>query len=133
MKIRVMDTNKGKIEAALDSVNGRSDTHCYTTYSEIVEIVEHAERQLAALLPQRTYRAGAKYVSESGGSVPHSYRYARTTTHVTVERSASGWFLVGVCRSSLWPNQCGTDRLILTPGQDKRALENFKRRYSVHG
>lgn len=131
MKIAITQNNAEKIEAELKRVNGRSTAHCYTTYEDIAYLASKAERMLTEFLPAKKYFKGAFFSSESGAVMPNCYKGTRNTTNIKMVRGSKEWFLTSVTKSSLWPNQYGRERLVLTPDQDALAINKLKSQYDV--
>lgn len=129
--VLITETNAEAIEFALTAVNGRATAHCYTTFGEIRDEAERAERKLSDLLEAKSKRVGARYISQSGGKVASSYRHSRAITRVTLKRGAKGWYLEAVAQGLLWPNETGGAYLRLTPAQDCAIVAAVRQRYTV--
>jgi len=129
MKINISD--KDAVRAALAAVNGKAERHAYTLPSEIAAVADDAERQLARLDVPKAARKGARYVSQSSGNLPKAYKYTAIGTVVTLERGASGWFLVDVAACDIWPGKAPFQRLTLTQDQDAIAIAAVRRQYGV--
>jgi hypothetical protein len=130
MKIKVEKTNAVAIEAALRAVNGRACDHAYTMADEIEKIAQECELQMLELVGSKKAAVGALAESTSGKEMPNAYRYSRIGTTVTIQRCASGWFLVGVASATLY-QAGGRARLTLTAEQDSRAVARFRSQYQV--
>lgn len=131
--MRINLTNTDAVRAALAAVNGKAERHTYTLPSEIAAVADDAERQLARLDVPKAARKGARYVSQSGRSLPNAYKYKATGTVVTLERGASAWFLVDVAACDIWPGNAPITRLTLTPDQDAAAVAALRKSYAVGG
>lgn len=129
MKINLADTEA--VRAALAAVNGRATAHAYTLPSQIAAVADYAEGTLARLAVPKAERKGARYVSQSGSKLPNSYKYKATGTVITLERGASGWFLVDVAACDIWPGKEPFQRLTLTQDQDAIAIAAVRRQYGV--
>ena len=127
--IPITTNNAGKIEAALRAVNSGASRHTYTSFDEIATEAARAERKVLALLT-KTQAVGAKFMSTSGGSVPNSYKYARISTSVVLERRRAGWVLTGAERSTLWAT-APKSTLVLTTEQDAAAVARLRAGYAV--
>jgi hypothetical protein len=130
MKIKIEKTNAVAIEAALCVVNGRAYDHAYTTAAEIEKIAQESEQKVVCLVGSKKAAVGALVESTSGKEMPNAYRYSRIGTTVTIQRCASGWFLVGVASATLY-QAGGRARLTLTAEQDSRAVARFRSQYQV--
>lgn len=129
--IKITADNAAAIEAALSAVNGKATAHTYTTAQEIIELAKRAESTLFNLLDRKADMKGAVMTATSGGSMPNSYKYSRTVTHVKMERRSADWWLVAVEAGSLFPNQHGGIDMTLTKEQDARAIEVLRKQYYV--
>lgn len=130
MKIRIDIANIEKITAALKAVNGSAVDHTYVVAYDVIRVADEAEASLIAVLGNKKNAVGARYGAESGSSVPAAYKYSRISTRVTLERTVSGWFLIGVSRGTLW-QKGGSPRLYLTAAQDELATAIARCRYTV--
>jgi hypothetical protein len=131
MKIKIVEENAEKIEAALKAVNGRATGHTFTDFSSIEEVAEKAEEALDDLDMPASYRRGARYCADSGSPVANAYQSARKGTHITIERGTKGWYLVAVETRWLYPDQGGQSWLYLTEGQDEALVKRLRRNYTI--
>lgn len=131
MKIAVTEKNRSAIETALNTVNGRSSSHCYTTYAEIEYIAKRAEKRCESLLSAKKDFAGASFSSESGDSMPNSYKGMRNSTTIIITRGSKYWFLTTVNSSTLYPNQAGKEVLHFTTEQEAKAVAILKAQFTV--
>ena len=118
-----------KIVAALLDVNGKSSSHTYTTAGEVRRVAQDAEERLASLSIPKALRSGGIFMAQSGSNLPSAYKYAATTTTITLERGSSGWFLIGVRRRDWWPRSTPRHVLQLTATQDAAAIERLRMQY----
>ncbi|MEI6793897.1 MAG: hypothetical protein WCL05_01510 [Verrucomicrobiota bacterium] len=129
MKIKITIENKAAIEAALKAVNGRAESHAYTTWGELAGLATDAETRLAALLAKKDWQ-GARLTATSGDKVPSAYKYSRSATHVEIERGASAWFLTYVSAGRIYASGGGA-HLTLTAAQDAEAVTRLRARYHI--
>ena len=130
--IKITADNAAAIEAALSAVNGNATKHTYGIADKILELARVAERDLFNLLERKADMKGTVLTATSGGgSMPNSYKYSRTVTHVKMERRSADWWLVAVESGSLFPNQHGGTHMTLTKEQDARAIEVLRKQYSI--
>lgn len=105
MKINV--TNSQKIESALEAVNGRAVAHTLRHRCQILDITRRAEKDLSQRgLPKKLW-GGTRITFRPAGP---GKAYARkgkfvVSTHVTIERGASAWFLVDCKRVEIWSDE----------------------------
>jgi hypothetical protein len=123
MKINIK--NRDKIQAALDSVNGRAVSHVMSA-SDVSDIAARADRKLSESgIPIKSRRGvRAQHVPAGPGK-----SYARkgrhvVTNNVVLERGASGWFLVSCERVEIWADASEKNRIILTDGLADMIREN---------
>lgn len=122
--IKINEKNNAAIADALKAANGKAKGHTYTTHQEIEGLVYLAEKALNATgLPKNKW-AGAQFVSTSGDPVALSYRYARTGTAATIQRTTTGWNLVGLTTTAVY-QQGGKAALLLTIAQRDEAVRRF--------
>lgn len=103
------------LQKALDTANKKATAHTATT-TDIRAQALAAEAHLAALGISKKDRAGAQRLFVSGERVPNAYKWARTATHLRLERGASDWFLVAVTATEIYQSG-GHERTLLTPAQ----------------
>ena len=131
--IRITAENSAAIESALHVVNGTARQYAFTDYAEIAEIAAEAEKEVVALVG-KTYASGAIFSKTSGKAVCNAYdRKSRTrvATTVKLDRRPSGWFLTNVKKTEIWQQGGGSGLLTLTQAQSDRAIDIFRRRFSV--
>lgn len=120
-----------KLNAALDKVNGRASAHTARAY-DVMCAADRAEAHLAKLGLAKKLRTGALYQCRSGHKMPCAYgNHDRAVTLFTLQRGASGWFLVDAKRGSIWTGESGFERLCLTETQYTAALAIFNKGFSV--
>lgn len=129
--IKIIADNYAAIEDALRAVNGKADTHTYTSAISIMEIVSTAENKLAKLGIPKKERNGATYQSVSGSRLPSAYKYAARATLVEVRRNTIGWVLSRVAESCLYPNTTPHEYMTLTAKQDEIAVANLRKGYLI--
>lgn len=129
--IKIIADNYAAIEDALRAVNGKADTHTYTSAISIMEIVSTAENKLAKLGIPKKERNGVTYQSVSGSRLPSAYKYAARATLVEVRRNTIGWVLSRVAESCLYPNTTPHEYMTLTAKQDEMAVANLRKGYLI--
>ena len=129
--IKIIADNYAAIENALRAVNGKADTHTYTSAISIMEIVSTAENKLAKLGISKKERKGAIYRSSSGSKLPNAYKYTARATMAVVKRNTAGWTLDHVSPVNLHPNSTPAEYLILTAKQDEMAVANLRKGYLI--
>jgi len=128
--IRIHEDNAVAIEAALHKANGAALTHTFNCYSDIEAEADLASSRLGELgLPVKLWK-GARFRTWSGGRVAKSYKYSRQATMVTLERRATGWFLVDVQQTAVWEKP-PEPQLCVTRYQADEAQRRFAERYTI--
>lgn len=97
--VRICRKNCQKIRSLLKQCNGRSEVHCYTTYSEIVEVCDDANSILRSAGVGKSERDGTVYLCESGHVLPGAYRYRANTTSIGIKYKDDAWYLMGIRQS----------------------------------
>jgi|GEM_PF-5397431 len=130
MKIKITDSNAGKIQRALDAVNGRASEHTYCLYHDIARLVTEAETRRADLRLSKRDAKGMRVHCVSGARVPTSYDWQRKATWVELTYCATGWCLTEIHSFAVYyPG--GFIRTVLTPAVEAVALEQFRTTYAV--
>ena len=132
MKLKINDTNREAITAALAAANGKATAHTFTSASEIIAAANDAEAQLTALELNKGERAGVVACAVSGGSVPSAYKYTRLVTRVTIVRGGSDWFLTDVKSFETFSRSGRDTRITLTSAQAAAVVAKFSTRFSVN-
>jgi hypothetical protein len=121
--MKINTENTAKIQAALDAINGRADTHTFTS-GAVLRLARNLSAKLQAVLGKAGSR-GATLHAVSSGPVPSSYNGKRICNSLVLEVCPSGVFLTQLYRLELWPNEGGTRRITLTDDQEKKVVRNF--------
>lgn len=132
MKIKINETNREAITAALAAANGKATAHTFTNASEIIAAACDAEAQITELQLNKADRAGVIANSLSGGSVPNAYKYARTITRVSLVRGGADWFLTDAKSFETFSRNAGETRITLTSAQAAAVVAKFSTRFSVN-
>jgi len=131
MKIKINDTNREAITAALAAANGKATAHTFTHSSSVSAAARDAERKLDDLGIPKGQRAGATARARSNGSVPNAYKYTRVVSRITITRGSSAWFLTDVKAVETWDKTAGGTYVTVTAAQDAIAIAKFRASYSV--
>jgi len=115
--MRINITNRGKIEAALEAVNGRARSFTVESARQVEDYAKHLERELERRGVKKSERKGALGNCTPAGPTARAYKYRAHSTTIYLERGASGWFLIGVERSSVAPTDKEAVNLYVTPAQ----------------
>ena len=128
--IKFEKTNAEKINAILDTVNGKASDHTYRSFNNFSVDAEALIWKIENLLGGKKYCPGAKFSIESGSSVPSAYKYTRIGTRVEFECRASGWFITEISRADIW-SKGGESKIVLTPDHHEQAVIVLKSGYVV--
>lgn len=107
MRIKLAETNKDKLQAALDNVNKRAKSFTVTDPEKILDYAAAAEAKLTGILPRAAWK-GARVLCRPAGPSASSYGYPAKSTELILERGARDWFLVNVVEARV---QSGDRRL----------------------
>jgi hypothetical protein len=129
--IKIEPKNAQKIEAELLAVNGKSEAHTMTLFSEVSEVSELFVNDLGRLGLPKSQQAGAIIYFESGGVVPNSYKYSRTATRIELSVKKSGVFLCSIEKRTIYQGGGGFSKPSITEDQEKYILEKLKSKFSV--
>jgi hypothetical protein len=132
MKIKICEKNKEEIEKALETINKKKQSHTYTTYEEIAQIAERAEKDVFKLLGKKNIMNGAIVESTSGGAVPKCYKYSRDATCIEITRGTSAWFLTRINSVRIFQNG-GREEIRLTKAQALSGINDFCTNFRVQG
>jgi hypothetical protein len=129
MKIKITESNRAKINATLDELNGKATEHTASA-ENIFELAELMEIKLEKFGIAKKDRAGAKASGMSGGNVPTAYKYSRIVNDYRIERGSSDWFLIAVSKYSNYRN-AAKNWIMLTPAQRDIAVSKFTAIFGV--
>jgi hypothetical protein len=129
MKIKIALNAKGsELSDSLNKINGNAKSSTASAM-EILNATEVAENQLAAFGIAKSSRIGAEMVFTSGGSVARAYKYKRIANRITAVRGGSFWYVTGIERVELFPNQDGGIKVGLNADQEKIALAGVRAKF----
>jgi len=115
--MRINIKNTAKIQAALDSVNGRATSHVMRA-SDVSDIAARADSKLSASGVAIAARRGVRvcYVpSGPGKAYSRRGRYV-ATNYAILERGPTGWFLVSCERRDVYSDAREQFKVVLTDG-----------------
>ena len=130
MKIKITPGNAQKINARLKRINGRADSHTYTTYGEIENLAREAESRRHRLRIAKKKAVGMRVVCRSGDTLPNAYKWSRVVTKVELAYCATGWFLTNIYSATAWGDG-GCIGVILTPEIDAVAVQQLRSTYTL--
>jgi hypothetical protein len=120
--IKIVDSNREKIEEALAVVNGRAAEFTTAEYAEVVAIADNAAKDIISSAGAKKYLPGCRVIRCNASSVAKKYKYARIATELVIEYRKSGAYLADIRRVELWPDKCGY-RVIHLTSTTRTAIE----------
>jgi hypothetical protein len=117
MRLKIERKNSDAIEAALAAVNGKATTFTITSYVDVADYAEQAEKKLEKSLLPKAERIGAKVFVTPDGPAAKAYKYSTKSTSLNIERGSTGWFLVGVASITVYPKETGRLKITITQAQ----------------
>jgi hypothetical protein len=119
LKIKVDDTNRFKLQEALDRVNGDAYAHVAST-ADVIAVAARAEASLDdCSVPLRERRGWC-----DKGPAAKSYGYKRNQTSLTLLRGAGHhWFLTRAARVGGHPRQSEQYRITISAAQRDRIIK----------
>lgn len=117
MRINVSD--RDKLAAALEEVNGRAAAHVMEWYN-VQRLAARVESDLESRGVPKKSRRGVRISYRPAGPGKAYARKARhvVSTAVALERGASEWFMVACARAELWADS--PERYVLTLPEEAR-------------
>jgi hypothetical protein len=118
MKIKIEQKNGAKITAELDAVNGKAVQFTVRFWTAVAEYATAAEKRLERSQLPKAERKGVRVTVTPAGPAAKAYKYAAKSTSLTIERGSSGWFLVGIASTEVYPGQ--SERMQVTISETQR-------------
>lgn len=115
--IKITQENAVEIEAALKAINGRSNAHCYTSFSVISALAANAEQALESKGVPKKARNGCVWIETSGSPVSKACAKVaskRNATCVMLERKSGRWHLINATLVTIWQEGGGKGTLRLS-------------------
>ena len=101
--IKITAANAEKISEAVAAIEGNRVSIRTLHWHSIASAVEDIEKDLSRRLYKKDWIGLTISADTHAQKFPNSYKGTPESTHFTIERRASGWFLTDVCRS-----RCGS-------------------------
>lgn len=128
MNLKFKIENAAKINALLDSVNGRASDHTYSKFSDVEVEAKYYISKIETILGGKKHCRGVKFFIQSGGEVSGGYKYARVGTQVSLECRASGWFITNIQRADIWARG-GRSKIEFTQSHHDQAVSVLSSTY----
>jgi hypothetical protein len=113
--IRLVKENEEMVTNALREAMGRATAHVFHA-SDIFRLGVQAEKRLSNLGLIKKEMVGAKVCARSGTPTSNAYKRAARScvcTSVTMERRATGWFIVGIAKTDAYAGSNPEPRYIV--------------------
>jgi len=122
MKIDI--NNTAEIQTALDAVNGKASTFTINTPRQVSDVVFIANSTLRKAGVTEAESVGTIVTYRPSGPSANAYKNSAISTMVTLKKTGSGWYLIGVERVTVWPRNPSRFTLKAT---DKATLAGARR------
>ena len=129
-QLKIMHQNGATLTERLNRVQGKARVNLVDV-DDLIGLADDAEDRLEELGIPKAKRPQATYTYRAEGPAAWSFKWGRGATIVTLLRRQSGWYLVDVARTKVYPRQKEVLRLELTQLQDRIALAKFRAAYAV--
>jgi hypothetical protein len=100
--MRISLTKTDAINGTLATIQGKATVNLFDA-DRLARLAKTAEQQMEDMDIPKKYRAGAQYDFCDAGPTATAYKYKQSATLVTIERGASGWFLIEAQRVTVFP------------------------------
>ncbi len=127
---KVAEKNREDIVAVIDEVEGNSSINLMS-YTKVTEIAQYAEKKLEKLEVPIKERVGAEFYFCPQGPSAMSYKYGQGATDVRMIRKSTGWFVVEINRTKVYPKKKASNTLIVTAKQKEIAISKFCQKFVV--
>jgi hypothetical protein len=123
--------NKTAIDQLLSIMNGKATKHTFTFAEQIIPIAKEAEDRIVQLGLPKSRRKDAIFTAISGSPVAKSYDAKRIANRIKMLRKKDHWVLVSVEKITIYPNQGGSRKLIVTKSQADYLIEKFSSQFCI--
>jgi hypothetical protein len=121
--MKINTSNTVKIQALLDSINGKADTHTFTS-GEVRKIASEFVKKLSRSMSKKGM-IGAKMQATSSEPVSRSYNHKRVGNSITLEVFATGVFMTRLYKTEMFTNQGGLRMIELSDDQKNDVVNEF--------
>ena len=97
------EASHSAIQAALDAQNGKATAFTIHDAHDIADVVEKADDRLRAAGVTEAETVGTIVTYRPRGPSANAYKNSAISTLVTIQKTQSGWYLVGVERATVYP------------------------------
>src|SRR5690554_1471924 len=103
MKIKVAESNREKLQAAIDEAQKKAQVR-WIDADDIFDAIETAEEQLTRILAKKDWPGAAVFVDKHAQKFPACYRGTPESTQFRIERNTAGWNVTWIGRNCV----CGS-------------------------
>ena len=96
--MKINTNNTDKLNKAIDKAQGPRISARTITADDIRSMVERIEKRLATMLLKRDWKGLKFNCDPNAQSFPGAYKGVPSSTQFTLERGASGWFVIDIDR-----------------------------------
>ena len=97
------EASRSAIQAALDGSNGKATAFTICDAHDVAYVVEKADHRLRAAGITEAETIGTIVTYRPRGPSANAYKNSAISTLVTIQKTQSGWYLVGVERATVYP------------------------------
>jgi hypothetical protein len=130
LRLKITAENIAVLQEALDAFQGRRTKNIYGA-EDVIYAAQQTETQLENLDLPKSKRQGARCQFAGEGASANAYKYAITSTQVTIERGSKDWYLVGLTIVSRYPKNPPIDTLFLTEAQAEEVVKQVRKQFTV--
>ena len=100
--MKINTNNTEKVQALVDKVEARAKVRCFFSADRVQREIKRIEKRLHELNCLKKNWKGMRFTLYSDfGRMPNAYKGTPECTSITIERGASGWFIVAASRSQM--------------------------------
>lgn len=96
MKIIIKDSNRNKLQSELEKIQKRTSARNIDV-NDLFKMIEEIESNLG--IPKNKMVGIIANVDYNAQAFPNAYKYTPESTHVSIERTSSGWALTQIKRN----------------------------------
>jgi hypothetical protein len=118
------EASRSAIQAALDASNGKATAFTIHDARDIVDVADKADDRLRHAGITEAETVGTIVTYRPRGPSANAYKNSAISTLVTIQKTQSGWYLVGVQRTTVYPRN--SERITVN-AKDKAVLAAARR------
>lgn len=130
MKIKVSDV--AAVNAALAAVNGKATAHTITSPEWVKALANDTEKLLEGRGLAKAERNGTTLTYTPMGPSANKYKYAATSTRITLQRGSKEWYLTNVERVDVWPKNPERNIINISKAQADMIMAASLKQFTVN-